>query len=246
MRPRAGYLPTLALGRPRGSSTSGIDRPRGRSTGVWRVTLLRGASRQVYRVYSEEDFLAGEDWLQGSERDSTDHARSGPIGGRLAGVAALSVAITAVTGVVVMYGVQSRAGSDRRSPGRRSPAPPVADRAARQSAVGGRPAKPAAIAASRAPAEVHARTEVVSRPAAAATDTDTATMPTTAPAITAPSTTGLATTESATVGPATTGHVTAKPTTTTGPVATGSTTTAHAATETATAGGAHPEFGFER
>lgn len=48
MRPEAGFLPTLASGRSRDSYWDGA-----------RVTFLRARSREVYRVYTEEEYLNG-------------------------------------------------------------------------------------------------------------------------------------------------------------------------------------------
>jgi hypothetical protein len=56
MRPGAGYLPTLALGRPRGPAT-----------GVAHMTLLRRRPRELYRVYGEDEFLTIDDWLDEAE-----------------------------------------------------------------------------------------------------------------------------------------------------------------------------------
>jgi hypothetical protein len=58
MRPGAGYLPTLALGRPRGLSI-----------GARHMTLLRRRPRQVYRVYTEDEFLGMGEWLDEADRD---------------------------------------------------------------------------------------------------------------------------------------------------------------------------------
>ncbi len=109
MRPGAGYLPTLALGRPRGPSTS-----------ARRVRTLRKPPRQVYRIYSEEEFLRAEDWPAEAE---LDHAAIGDreprSWGRVVGIAALIAAVASVAGIVTMSEVRSRVGSDRRSVGRR-------------------------------------------------------------------------------------------------------------------------------
>jgi hypothetical protein len=109
MRPGAGYLPTLALGRPRGPPTN-----------AQHVRALRQTPRQVYRIYPEEEFLRAEDFsAQGGCDGATIRDRESGACGRLAGVAALTVAVAVVVGVVAMNEVRSRASSDRRTAGRR-------------------------------------------------------------------------------------------------------------------------------
>ena len=85
MRPGAGYLPTLALGRSRGCttgppSTDPAVATAGPTAGASRVTFhadaSRSAPRQAYRIYSEEEFLAAEDWQVAAEPGRP--ARPGP------------------------------------------------------------------------------------------------------------------------------------------------------------------------
>ncbi len=124
MRPGAGYLPTLALGRPRGRTTEpactdrGVARA-GLKAGALRMTLSRSAPRQAYRIYSEEEFLAAEDWQVEPE---PEFALLGRVGqqrrptqwGRLATLAALTSVVGAVVGVVALHATRSRPESDRR------------------------------------------------------------------------------------------------------------------------------------
>jgi hypothetical protein len=271
MRPGAGYLPTLVLGRPRGLSA---EPGAATEPGVRHMTLLRSAPRQVYRVYPEEEFLAAEDW-----REPVEAARDfAPVGGceprpwgRVAAVAALTAVIAAVVGVVAINGARSRAGIDRMS-------------ASRRIALGGRVAKPAAIAlnASRptgwdtprhghalgtaAPRRAAERNAVLlalvraRRPgfepraasAAGADATQTrAPSPAAAPARAdtplRPASTATATTTAATAGPAT--ATAASPPTAapeTAEPATAAATATAASTTTAAARGVGQEFGFER
>jgi hypothetical protein len=128
-RPGAGDLPTSVLGRSRGFALPrGLparrafpDRPAAEARAV-RVTLLRSAPRPVYRVYSEEEFLAAEDWPSEPEpnRASIGQAigrREPRRWGRVAAVAALSAFVAAVAGVVAVDKLRSRAGTDRRFAG---------------------------------------------------------------------------------------------------------------------------------
>ncbi len=146
MRPGAGYLPTLALGRPRGRTTEpacadpGVPTV-GPTAGGSRVTLLRPALRQAYRIYSEEEFLAAEDWQAEAEAGAgpesgaefepayefePEFALLGEAGprreprqwGRLAALAALTSVVAAVVGVVALNVARSKSESDRRLAGR--------------------------------------------------------------------------------------------------------------------------------
>jgi hypothetical protein len=141
MRPGAGYLPTLALGRPRGSPV-----------GVPRMTLLRTSPGLVYRVYSEEEFLTAEEWSEPLETEPVEAGlhfallgegeprfaalesgesclaalESGEsclaaLGdgaprpwGRIAAVTSLALAVLVVAGVVVMNELRSKAAPERR------------------------------------------------------------------------------------------------------------------------------------
>lgn len=96
MRPGAGYLPTLALGRPRGSPTRARH-----------VRAPSRGSRQAYHLYTEEEYLNAEDLL-GSEWGEAPRDCS-PVGacapspwGRRAGIAALTASLAVVAGVVAI------------------------------------------------------------------------------------------------------------------------------------------------
>jgi hypothetical protein len=183
MRPGAGYLPTLALGRPRGLPA-----------GVSRMTLLRTSPRPVYRVYSEEEFLAAE---ERSEPVATEPVEAelrfaspgdgepffaspgdgepffAPPGdgeprlwGRIAALAALAAAVVVVVGVVAMNEMRSRVATERRladrrdapEPAREDPAtgPSPTDRGPSSGGIGhGRRLRPVSTTVRRA-AEHHA------------------------------------------------------------------------------------------
>jgi hypothetical protein len=103
------------------------------------VTLLRRSSRPVYRLYSEEEFLAAADWS--GEIATEEWALDAPAGtepstwGRVAGVAALTGALAVVAGVVVVSASRSPAGrrsvhglsADNRPPSS-APSPPAFSR----------------------------------------------------------------------------------------------------------------------
>jgi hypothetical protein len=128
MRPGAGYLPTLALGRSRGGTTEPACADRGGATvgstaGALQVTLLRSAPRRAYRIYSEEEFLAAEDWQVEVEPEfallgQADPHRAPARWGRVAGLAALASVVATVVGVVALNATRSRSESDRRLTGR--------------------------------------------------------------------------------------------------------------------------------
>jgi hypothetical protein len=149
MRPGAGYLPTLALGRPRGPPTA---------AGAPRVMRFRTAPRQVYRVYSEAEFLAARECP--AQAECACECDRGSIGactprpwGRVAAVAALSAASIVVAGVVALNEAPSSVGSERRlAGGRIAPRPPIADRLASGPAGGGGAPTPAATPTSSRPA----------------------------------------------------------------------------------------------
>lgn len=109
------------------------------------MTLLRRAPREVYRVYSEEEFFA----------ETTPHAEdAGAVspGGnerqlqRLAGATVLLVTVGVVGGMIVVASVSSpasrRRGGARSSAASRFP-PPAGDRVARMQASTGMPVAPA-------------------------------------------------------------------------------------------------------
>ncbi|HWX44644.1 MAG TPA: hypothetical protein VNY52_04900 [Solirubrobacteraceae bacterium] len=78
------------------------------------MNTLRRPSRQVYRVYSEEEFLAAEDWCDEPEPVGVDFATSSGPWGRLAGVAALSVTFAALLSVVAIDVIRSSPHSGKR------------------------------------------------------------------------------------------------------------------------------------
>jgi hypothetical protein len=139
MRPGAGYLPTLALGRPRGFTTEpacavpGVAMV-GSAAGASPVTLLRSTPRQAYRIYSEEEFLAAEDWQVEAEPEFALLGHAGPRRepkrwGGLAALAALTSVVAAVVGVAALNATRSKPQSNRRIATRGgSPPEIVADR----------------------------------------------------------------------------------------------------------------------
>jgi hypothetical protein len=100
MRPGAGDLPALAPGRPRARLERGP------------MTLLRRAPREVYRVYSEDEFLSDTTCQElsrtfdGAARTQRRH--------RLASATLLLAAAGAIGGLVVLTSVESLAGGRRR------------------------------------------------------------------------------------------------------------------------------------
>jgi hypothetical protein len=75
------------------------------------VTLTRRRPREVYRVYSEEEYLAGVDPFA-----EWDAPRAQPVGGgrrlqRFAGAAALTGAVGTVGGVIGLAGLHAHAGA---------------------------------------------------------------------------------------------------------------------------------------
>ncbi len=108
-RPGAGLLPTLALGRPRGPPNPRAARDAAVPTPAPLMTPLRRPSRQVYRVYSEAEFLAAADW----SGEATAEGSSSSPWGRAVGIAALAGAVAIVAGVVVVSA--SRSSVSRRS-----------------------------------------------------------------------------------------------------------------------------------
>ncbi len=193
------------------------------------MTLLGRPPREMYRVYTEEEFFAAEDWPVEAEPDVAPVAAGEPKPwGRVAGLAALAAVVTAVVGVVAMNATRSRTGTERRfasrktAPGRPPGAAAVARGATRP--IGrdmrrhgrARPAvkhdavrPPAAVIPSQPPP---AATVAVSAPA-------TIVAPRTATASTATVASGVATATAASSAPTAT---------------------------TASTGGARSEFGFER
>ncbi len=84
------------------------------------MTLLRRAPREVYRVYSEEEFLA--DPLCDKRMRELDAARGGRRLNRIAGMTVLVAATGAVGGLVAWTSAPSIAGSRRRERERSHPA----------------------------------------------------------------------------------------------------------------------------
>ena len=128
MRPGAGQLPALALGRSRGCTAEpactdpGVAAV-GPTAGALPVTLLRSAPRQAYRIYSEEEFLAAEDWQVEAEPElallgQADRQRGPRRWGRVAVLAALASVLATVVGVVALNATRSRSESARGFAGR--------------------------------------------------------------------------------------------------------------------------------
>jgi len=129
-------VPLMGSGRPRERNGAGV------------VSLLRREPREVYRVYDEDEFLAGEGGegadheetppaLRGElprERISTAVASSGraTVVRRFAGPAMLVGAVAAVAGLVVSSNLPSRRAMGRRLDAGRGAAP-AAVRPARSS-----------------------------------------------------------------------------------------------------------------
>ncbi|MGH2855083.1 MAG: hypothetical protein ACRDLF_12935 [Solirubrobacteraceae bacterium] len=143
------------------------------------MTLLGRAPREAYRVYSEEEFFAVEDWLVEAEPDvAAIGGREPRPWGRVAGIAALTAVVTAVAGVVAFNEVRSRAGTDRRLASRKAvPGPPGDAKSAHSppSGLAGRvllAAAPPVVAHTHVPLRSHpAATPAVSAPVTAATPT---------------------------------------------------------------------------
>ncbi len=269
MRPGAGYLPTLALGRSRGCTTEPASTDPGvatvvPATGALLVTLLRSAPRQAYRIYSEEEFLAAEDWQAEAEPVpgcEPEFALLGGAGqreprrwGRLVAVAALASVVAAVVGVVALSATRSRPGNDRRfADGGITPAPSRARSPQGSAPVGIVAERSSVRSLYKRPRPRIRRASPVVRPVAARRPRPVGRPPITAhpylppqpppPAETASVPTTAATTATPTTATPTTAATTATPTTATAstPVAA---TTATAATPAAR--GADAEFGFER
>jgi len=98
------------------------------------VTPLRSTPRQAYRIYSEEEFLAAEDWQVEAEPEFALLGKASPRRvpkrwGGPAALAALTTAVVAVVGVVALNATRSNPQSNRRIAARRgSPPEIVADR----------------------------------------------------------------------------------------------------------------------
>lgn len=120
-RPEARFLLTLASGRPRGPSRFAMAWCHGDRGD--RMTLLRRRPREVYRVFTEEEYLNGAelefDLGAGGEHPATvEPARRSsdtPRLRRAAGVTMLVGAIGAVGGVVALNGAWAHRGAGRRT-----------------------------------------------------------------------------------------------------------------------------------
>jgi hypothetical protein len=77
------------------------------------MTRLRRRPRAVYRVYGEDEYLAGVDALPAGEGSPSDEPTHGRRLQRIAGAAALTGAVGTVGGVVGLAGLRVHAG-DRR------------------------------------------------------------------------------------------------------------------------------------
>jgi hypothetical protein len=80
------------------------------------MTLLRRAPREVYRVYDEEEFLAGEEWIecpQSACPDTEERDGGGARARHLAVAAMLCSAVGAVGGVIVISSLPPANGSRR-------------------------------------------------------------------------------------------------------------------------------------
>jgi hypothetical protein len=231
------------------------------------MTRLRRPPRPVYRVYSEAEFLAAADWsgeavteervLDGAVEKPESSAWGRVAGvaaqganpsvwGRVAGLAALTGALAAVAGVVVLSVSRSTvsrgstlglSASNRFSRSAWSTPPPSSQPRGRDMRRHGRAprgrAEPRRLA-QRGDAREVAETGT---PVVAASPT-AATLPTpTPPATPGPTPTPQATTSPATPSPATTSPATPSPATT---------STATPPPATASANAARAEFGFER
>ncbi len=98
------------------------------------MMLLRSAPRQAYRIYSEEEFLAAEDWQVEGEPEFATLGQARPRReskrwGGLAALAALASVAAAVAGVVALNATRTKPQSNRRIAARGgSPPKIIADR----------------------------------------------------------------------------------------------------------------------
>ncbi len=106
-RPGAGYLPILAPGRPRDQSQLGVDEL---------MTLWRRVPREVYRVYGQDEYLAGDDQApaQPSSSATPVEYERGSRSGRLVGLGALVGVSVGALGLVLTH-ASSRAPAARSS-----------------------------------------------------------------------------------------------------------------------------------
>jgi hypothetical protein len=211
------------------------------------MRLLFPAPRQPYRVYSEEEFLAAEDWCESVEAEPA-LAAGGECAprpwGRAVVLVALSAVVAAVTGVVAMNEARSRAGSGRRFASRRIvPGLPREDHATSslptgRGSYGGEPSRRLRAGWASATARPVAERDAHVLPRLAAhTSVHSQPRPPERAAISATAATRTVTGTPA-MAPATTSTPVALPAATA--------TTAMAASDAASARGASSEFGFER
>ncbi len=195
--------PWSCAGGPPGGGIAGDASGLYTVAGALLVTLPRSKPRQAYRIYSEEEFLAAEDWQVDAEPELALLGQASPRRqpkrwGGLAALVALTTAVVAVVGVVALNATRSKPQSNRRIAARRgSPPQIVADRpgtqppgepprspARRASVLGRRIAARGPHAAGRPTTTAHPHrpppptppTDAASEPATAAPET-----PTTAP-----------------------------------------------------------------
>lgn len=225
------HRPWICAGGRRGGGIAGDASALYTVAGALSVTLVRSKPPQAYRIYSEEEFLAAEDWQVEAEPEFALLGRASPRHqprrwGGLAALVALTTAAVAIVGVVALNATRSKPQSDRRIAARRgSPPEIVADRPSIR-APGVRPRKPTR----RAPVAIRRVTEhrppPVGRPPIAAHPYLPPEPPPPAPT------------------PAQAPTPTSTPVPVSAPASTKATATATAAT--APARGADAEFGFER
>jgi hypothetical protein len=244
-------------GGPHGEGIAGDASALNTVAGTLLVTLPRSKPRQAYRVYSEEEFLAAEDWQVEAEPEFALLGQASPRRqpkrwGGLAALAALTTAVVTVVGVVALNATRSKPQSNRRIAAREgSPPEIVANRPSTQplgapsrsptrraSVLGRRIAGRGPRPVGRSPITAHPH-----RPPPPTPPADAASARATAASAATPAT-------PSTTAPTTTAPTTAVPPAVIAPTPSTATasTSATAATATAAtpAGRADAEFGFER
>ncbi len=244
-------------GRRDGPQGGGIarDAPALCSPAGLRMTLPRSPARQAYRIYSEEEFFAAEDWQAEAELalcGQGDPQRESRQWGRFAALAALASVVAVVVGVVALNATRSGSGSDRRSADvgiaqlrtrARLPRRRPRQHTRRASMSARRVAERRPGAAGRLPIPAHPYLPPQPPPAAEMP----APVPAGAVTVSAKATAGTGTAGTGTVGGGTAGTGTVGVGTAgTGTAGTAMAGTATARTATAAVGGARSEFGFER
>jgi hypothetical protein len=268
------HPPWSCDGGPRGGGIAGDAVALYTAAEATLVTRLRQASRQAYRIYSEEKFLAAEDWqaeavtgvgVEPASEFEPEFALLGQAGprrepkrwGRLAVLAALTSVVAAVVGVVALNATRSKPQSSRRTAARGGSSPEiVADRASIRP-LDARPRKSTRRASVLVRRVTEHDSRLVGRPPITAhphrhpqptPPAETASAPVTA-ATPATPTTAAPNTAAAPATPSTAAPTTAASTavTTATPTTANASTPVAATTATATtpAGGADAEFGFE-